>query len=120
MSKITISQISGGTISGITAVQHETIPHLIHYLDEGPGDGFGGAYKKVLGFPFVSSVTWYTNQSMQYKIIEKQIARNSINMPITITWTVYSTDGVTAVHTVLDNITYINDIFETSRTRTIT
>lgn len=120
MSKITISQISGGTISGITAVQHETIPHLIHYLEEGPGDGFAQAYKKVSGFPFISSVIWYTNQNMEYKIVEKQIIRNSINMPITITWTVYSTDGVTAVHIVSDSITYMNNIFEISRIRTIT
>jgi hypothetical protein len=120
MSKITISQISGGTISGVTRSQHQTIPNLIHYLEEGPGDGFAQAYKKVFGSPFPSAVVWYTDSTMRRMIVEKQIVRNSINMPITITWTVYSTDGVTPVHTVSDSITYSENIFETSRQRTIT
>lgn len=120
MSKITTDQISGGTISGITQVQHQTIPNLIHYLEEGPGDGFIQAYKQVFGSPFPSAVIWYTNSTMQYIIVEKQIIRNSINMPITIIWTVYSTDGITPVHTVSDSITYMNNIFEVSRQRTIT
>jgi hypothetical protein len=31
----------------------------------------------------------------------------------------YDFDGVTIVHTVIDNFTYVNNVFEATRTRTI-
>lgn len=119
MTQIKINQISGGTISGVTYGQHQTIPHLIHYIDEGPADGFAQGYKHVSGYPFTNSIIWYTDNTMTKKIVEKFIYRNTINIPTSIVWNIYSTDGTTVVHTVTDNIYYTNNIYETSRQRTI-
>ena len=124
MTRINSSQIGGGVVvgDGITSNQHETLRQLIHFIDEGPADGFAsGSYKTITpnASPFPTNVTWYTDTTKNQKIIEKIIDWNGI-VPITITWKVYNADGVTVAHTVIDNITYANNIFELSRTRTIT
>jgi hypothetical protein len=106
---------------GITESEHETLRQLIHFLSEGPGDGFAsGAYKEILpsGNPFPTSIIWYTDSTKTQKIVEKTIVRTGIN-PTTITWLVYNTDGITVAHTVSDNISYVNNVFEASRIRTI-
>lgn len=101
--------------------EHETLRQLIHFIDEGPGDGFAsGAYKVISPVPslYPTSVIWYTDNTMSYKIVEKTIVWSGV-VPVTITWQVYNIDGVTVAHTVSDSISYTNTIFETTRTRTI-
>jgi hypothetical protein len=113
-----ITQGGGG---GITPQEHETLRQLIHFIDEGPGDGFAsGAFKEVLptGSPFPTSITWYLNTSKTLKLVEKFITYNASHFPIEIQWNMYDYDGVTIVHTVIDNFTY-SSAFESSRTRTI-
>lgn len=113
-----ISELDAGKISPYT---HETLRQLIHFIDEGPGDGFAsGAFKTItpIGAFLPTSVVWYVDSGMTQKIVEETIVWSGI-VPITITWKVYNTDGVTVAHTVSDSITYVNNIFETSRTRTI-
>lgn len=109
---------SGG---GITSQQHETLRQLIHFIDEGPGDGFAsGAYKEVLptGNPFPTSITWYLDLAKTKKLVEKFVTYNSSQFPIMIQWNMYDYDGVIIVHTVIDTITYSN-AFESTRTRII-
>ena len=113
------SSNSGG---GLTPFEHETLRQLIHFIDEGPGDGFAsGAIKKTrpLGSILPTSIIWYLDSSLTTKLVEKTIVWAGI-VPATITWKVYNVDGVTVAHTVSDSITYVNTIFEDTRVRTIT
>ena len=115
------SLMAQGGAGGITPFQHETLRQLIHFIDEGPGDGFAsGAYKVILptGAPFPTSITWYLDNTMAQKLVEKFLVYNTSQFPTTITWNMYDTDGITIVHTVIDTITY-STAFESTRTRTI-
>jgi hypothetical protein len=113
-----IGQGGGG---GITPTEHETLRQLIHFIDEGPGDGFAsGAYKVVhpTGNPFPAYTIWYIDNTMTLKLVEKLITYNASHFPVTIQWNMYDVDGVTIVHTVTDAITYSGP-FESTRTRSI-
>jgi len=109
------------SLNGISATDHETLKQLIHFVDEGPGDGFAsGAYKETLPIrsAFPASMIWYIDATKSKKLIEKLITYNSNNFPITIVWNMYNFDGVTIVHSVTDTIVYSSG-FESTRTRTI-
>ena len=111
--------------SGITEAQHKILRQLIHFIDEGPAEGFTSlAYKETLpvGDPFPTSVTWYESSSKAVKIVEKIITRTGGGAtkvkPTPIVWKVYnSSDALIA--TVSDAIAY-SGVFESTRTRTIT
>jgi hypothetical protein len=109
---------SGG---GLTPNQHKALRHLIHFINEGPADGFAtGAYKEILpfGHPFPTSVIWWESAAKTEKIVEKTYTYNPNRTPSTIQWKMYDTDGVSIVATVTDAITY-QGVFETTRTRSI-
>lgn len=116
-------EVSSSDGYGITASDHEILRQLIHFIDSGgPADGFtSGAFREILPYssPFPTSVTWYVDATKIQKIVEKFITYTFNDMPDTITWNMYKPDGVTIVHTVIDTITYTNNIFESTRTRTI-
>lgn len=115
------SLLTGGGGGGITPAQHETLRQLIHFIDQGPADGFAsGAFKTTLplGSAFPTSVTWYLSMAMTQKLVEKFIVYNASKFPITIQWNMYDTDGVTIIHTIIDTITY-DAAFEATRTRVI-
>lgn len=109
---------SGG---GLSAEQHKTLRQLIHFIDEGPAEGFAsGAYKEILpsANPFPTSVIWWESSSKLKKIVEKLITWTGA-FATTIEWNIYDTDGSTKLATVSDAISYTG-AFETTRTRTIT
>lgn len=111
-------EVSSG--SGMSSSEHESLRQLIHFIDEGPSTGFSsGAFKEIIGQPFPTSITWYTNAAKTRKIIEKLIVRNTSNNPTIITWNMYDVNGITIINTIVDTFAYINDSFEISRTRTI-
>lgn len=116
--------IAGGfsSLSG-TDQRHEALRQLIHFLDEGPAQGFvSGSHKQVIGSPFPTSIIWWESAAMLKKIVEKEITRTggpaTVVTPTPITWRIYDTDGTTVLASVQDDVTY-NGVFETSRTRTI-
>lgn len=98
---------------------HRTLRHLIHFVDEGPGDGFvSGATKQILpaGNPFPTQIVW--KDSGGNNLVVKTITRNGNQTPATIEWKMYDSDGVSVLAIVTDTINY-SGIFEISRTRSI-
>lgn len=118
----TLSQMLAGT-GGLTETQHRTVRQLIHFIDDGPAEGFAsGAYREVLGGTFPTQFIWWESSSKTKKIVEKTITRTgsgTLVMPTPIVWKIYDIDGSTVLCTVTDVISY-SGIFETSRERTIT
>jgi len=111
----------GGSGGGLSEEQHKTLRHLIHFIDDGPGDGFAsGAFKEILpqGNPFHTSETWYVSAAKTNKIVELIITRGSGQKPILEIWNIYDTDGSTILASISDAISYTGP-FEDSRTRVI-
>lgn len=105
--------------TGITEPVHKTLRHLIHFIIEGPGDGFpSGSYRETLpaGNPFPTSTTWWESSAKTKKIFERTLILNNQKNPTTIIHQMYDTDGVSVLATATDTITY-SGIFEVSRTR---
>jgi len=127
---VTIAQRAGDALSatrlrldlhveGVSTLDHRTLRQLIHFIDEGPAEGFAtGAFCEVTNpglFP--TAVTWYTDVSKAIKIVELAVTWSGTVQTVR-AWTVYNAAG-TALATVTDTITYTSTIFETSRTRSI-
>ena len=115
--------LASGT--GITDTEHKALRHLIHFIEEGPGDGFAsGAFKETTytSVIFPVSVVWYESASKTQKIVEKTITRTggsaTLLKPTPIVWKMYDEDGTTVLATIQDDITY-SGVFEVNRTRTI-
>jgi hypothetical protein len=122
----TLTDLLASSGGGITEAQHRTLRQLIHFIDEGPAEGFAsGAYKEILpsGDPFPTTVTWWESSAKLKKIIRKTITRSgggATNVkPTPILWEIFDTDGSTMLASVSDAITY-SGAFESTRTRTIT
>lgn len=107
--------------SGITAEAHKTLRHGIHFIDNGPAEGFAsGAYRETTGTVFPTSVIWYVDDTKAEKIVEKTITwSTTAPVPTTIEHKIYDTDGSTVLATITDTFTYASTIFESSRVRTI-
>jgi len=107
----------GLTGTGITEAQHKVLLNLIHFIDEGPAEGFAtGATKEIIGGVFPSSILW--KRADATKLVEQNITWAQAK-PITIQWKMYAANGVTVLATVTDTVSY-SGAFETGRTRTIT
>ena len=105
---------------GLSEAVHKTLRQLIHFINDGPAEGFAsGAYRETLpsADPFPTSIIWWESSSKLKKIVEKTITYTTA-FPTTIVWKVYDTDGTSVLATVTDSISYSGP-FETSRTRTI-
>lgn len=104
------------------SVDHPGIRQLIHFIDDGPAEGFAsGAYKEILpaGSPFPTQAIWWESSAKAEKIVEFNVTRDSKHKPTTEEWKMYATDGTTVVATVTDTIEY-SGVYEVSRTRTLT
>lgn len=114
----TLSQLSTGG-SGITAAQHKTLRQLIHFIEEGPAEGFAsGAYKTVsYSGIFPTSEIWYEDNTLAKKIVEVTTTYSGI-LVSTEEWKMYDTDGTTVLATITDSYTY-SGLLEATRTRTI-
>jgi hypothetical protein len=106
--------------SGITEAQHRVLRQLIHFIDDGPAEGFAtGAYKEVLpaADPFPTSFIWWESSSKLKKIVELTVVYSG-PFPVTEEWKMYDIDGSTVLATITDTVSYSGP-FETSRTRAI-
>jgi len=114
-----LSDLVAGGSGGITAEQHKVLRQLIHFIDDGPAEGFlSGAYREITGpLVFPTGVTWYESSDKLKKIVERTITWTGPFITVDV-WKVYNTDGSTVIATVTDSISYIG-AFEDERTRTI-
>lgn len=103
---------------GISAAQHKALRDLIHFIDDGPADGFAsGAYKETTYSGILPTTQiWYEDSGKTQKIVELTVTYTGI-LPTTEVWKMYDADGITLLLTVTDAITYTG-VFETTRTRT--
>ena len=63
--------------SGLSAADHKVLRQLIHFIDDGPAEGFtSGAYREVIGGLFPTSIVWWESASKLKKIVEKTITRS--------------------------------------------
>jgi hypothetical protein len=117
-----IKDVNQNAVSTTGTNSHETLRHLIHFIETGgPGHGFSVApYKEITpsASVFPTHVTWYIDNTKSQKIVEKILVWTGA-VPTTITWNLYDTDGITIVQSAIDTINYVNNIFEVNRTRTI-
>lgn len=105
---------SSGT--GISVEDHKTLLQLIHFIDEGPAEGFAtGATKTVTGGAFPTSILW--KRADATKLVEQLVTWTGV-LPTTVQWKMYAADGTTVLATVTDTISYSGP-YETSRTRSI-
>lgn len=115
----TLSELLSGS-GGLTESGHRVLRQLIHFIDEGPAEGFAsGAYKEILPSAaiFPTSVIWWESSSKLKKIVERDLTWTGPNLTTSV-WKMYDTDGSTVLATITDTISYLG-IFETTRTRTI-
>jgi len=113
-----VKSLTAGAGGGITEAQHKVLRQLIHFIDDGPAEGFtSGAYREVTGTVFPTSIIWWESSSKLKKIVERTCTWTGVNLT-TDKWEIYDTDGSTVLATVTDTISYTG-VFETSRTRTI-
>lgn len=106
-------------LSMVTPAQHRILRQLIHFIDDGPAEGFAsGAYREITGTVFPTAIVWWESSGKTKKIVEKLITWTGV-FPTTILWKVYDTNGTSVLATVSDAISYSGS-FETNRTRTIT
>jgi len=110
----------GLTGTGISETTHKTLRQLIHFIDDGPAEGFAtGAYKETTPTgPFPALEVWWESAAKLKKIVQLATTWTGVNITQE-QWKVYDVDGSTVLATVTDSISY-SGVFETSRTRTIT
>lgn len=115
----TLTDLLSGS-GGLTETGHRILRQLIHFIDEGPAEGFAsGAYKEILPSAaiFPTSVIWWESSLKLKKIVERTLTWTGHNLTTSV-WQVYDTDGSSVLATITDAISY-SGIFETTRTRTI-
>jgi len=104
------------TGTGLSESAHKALLQLVHFIDEGPAEGFAsGATKTITGTVFPSQILW--KRADATKLVEQNITWTGAS-PTTIQWKVYDVDGTTVLATITDTITYSGP-FEASRVRAI-
>lgn len=113
------AKVANSNSSYLTASQHKALKDLIHFVNDGPADGFAsGAYREITytgAFP--SAVIWWESSAKLKKIVSVDITRNADVSPATETWKIFDSDGSTVLITLVDTINYTSGR-ESSRTRT--
>ena len=105
--------------SGISDSSHKRLRHGIHFIDNGPAEGFVSGAEQVTTYNgvFVASETWYESSTHTEKIVELNIDYSGF-LSVQEEWKIYDEDGSSVLATITDHITY-NGVFETLRVRTI-
>lgn len=101
--------------SGISDTDHKTLRQLIHFINNGPGDGFySNPFRETAGNPFPTRITWWSDSSKTLRLFQTEITRSGI-YPVTESYKMFSAGGaLLAVAT--DAITY-QGAYEVARSR---
>jgi len=116
----TISVALSVPTGSMTPTQHELLLQLVHLANEdGPRGQLwtSGAVRDTGPWPFPTASIWWTDSTRAKKFLTNIVTRNSKQLIISSSWTVYQSDGVTVADSFTDSFVY-NGVFETSRTRT--
>jgi hypothetical protein len=104
------------TASGISETDHKSLRHLIHFINEGPGDGFySNPFREISGGIFPTRVTWWSDSNKTFRLFQTEITRSGI-YPITESHKMFAADGLTILASAKDVITY-SGAFELARSR---
>jgi hypothetical protein len=103
--------------SGLSEAQHRALLQLIHFIDEGPAEGFASGATKVITYSgaFPTEVLW--KRADTSALVRKSLTYTDA-FPTTVEWKIYDTDGTTVLATVTDTVSY-SGAFESGRTRAI-
>jgi hypothetical protein len=115
---VTLTSLIAGA-GGLTEESHKILRQLIHFINDGPAEGFAsGAYREVTS-PGITpdGFIWWESSSKLKKIVEVTYTWSGIQVTSE-EWKIYDTDGSTVLATVTDSISYTG-AFESNRTRTI-
>lgn len=105
---------------GLTEEGHKVLRQLIHWIPDGPGDGFSTSpYKEeTWSGAFKTYEVWWESSSKLKKLFDHSITWTGINKTNE-TWALYKTDGTNKLIDATDTITY-SGIFPQTRTRVYT
>jgi hypothetical protein len=101
--------------------EHPILDDIIHFLDEGPGNGFAsGAIKEIDGGLFPTEIRWFrADLTLLVKKTITRVGGGATKLkPTPIMWRIYETDGTTVKHTISDAVAY-SGVSEIGRVRTI-
>ena len=102
------------------SASHQALIDIMHFLDDGPGDGWAsGAYRVRQGVaPNPGGWIWYTSSAMTKRIISVTYTYpvGSI-LPSSKQWLLYASDGATVARTLTDAMTWSGALL-TNTTRT--
>ena len=82
---VSLSDLVAGA-GGITVAGHKALQDLIHFIDDGPADGWAsGSFKELLpaANPFPTQEIWWTTSGKTHKIVSLDITRNANKTPAT-------------------------------------
>ena len=116
--EVTLSDLIAGA-GGLTVAAHKIVRHGIHFIKDGPAEGFtSGAYKETTWSGIKATLeVWYESVSKAKKIVSLETTWTGIKKTAE-ELEIYDTDGSTVLFTITDAITYTG-LKETSRTRTV-
>ena len=102
------SHVLGELVSSTTGQvgSHNALPDIIHFLSDGPGDGFAsGAYlSTTFAGPLITSRVWWTTAAMTQRIFAIVYAYKGPLLS-TVTYTLFNAQGV-QVRLLTDTLTY--------------
>lgn len=107
------------TSGAFSSQDHKTFRHLIHFINEGPGDGFyANPFREIesdTSGKFTKRETWWSDSNKTIRLYQTEVTRSGI-YPMTQKYKMYASDGITILNQAVDVISY-QGAFETARSR---
>jgi hypothetical protein len=114
-----LGALSGSGGSGISETVHETLRQLVHFVEQGPGHGFGDYTKETdHQGAFETESRWYDGSVLLLKKTTGITGSGTPVKPTPIEYRMYDTDGTTVLQKIVEVVTY-NGVFEVDRSGTI-